>query len=146
MNFSKRHRNRSSSTHHSKLSSNRIFDYLTKKGIPVGVVNGDTSSATRLQCFDALQSGTIRVLIAHPQAMAHGITLTNSNITIWWTPVFSHEIYEQANGRTVRPGQVRKTYFVHFTCSAVERYVLKRLGTKEQMQGVLLEYLQRSEN
>lgn len=119
-----------------------IQKWLDKHNISHAVVTGATTSAKRLESFDALQSGMIRVLVAHPQAMAHGITLTNSNIVIWWTPIFSHEIYEQANGRVVRPGQTRTTYFVHLTCSSLESKVLKRLESKQQLQGVLLEYLQ----
>jgi SNF2 family DNA or RNA helicase len=124
----------------------RITEWLTSKGIPHGTVTGATSSAKRLSNFDALQSGMIRVLVAHPQAMAHGITLTNSNVVVWWTPIYSHEIYEQANGRVVRPGQTRDTYFVHLTCSALESRVLRKLESKAVLQGTLLDFLQREES
>jgi SNF2 family DNA or RNA helicase len=124
----------------------RICEWLTAKGVTFATVTGDTSSQQRLDAFDALQTGAIRVLVAHPQAMAHGITLTNSNVVVWWTPVYSHEIYEQANGRVVRPGQTRDTYFIHLACSWIERRVLQKLESKSVLQGTLLEYLQRSEN
>jgi len=124
----------------------RIQKWFGAKGIPAAVVDGSRSAAHRLEAFDALQSGAIRVLIAHPQAMAHGITLTNANVVVWWTPIYSHEIYEQANGRVVRPGQTRDTYFVHLTCSALEARVLRKLDSKASLQGVLLDYLQREEN
>ena len=105
------------------------------------VVTGDTSHSDRVQAFNDLQNGNIKVLVAHPQVMAHGITLTNSNVVIWWSPVYSHEMYEQANGRVVRPGQVKKTYFVHLTCCELERRVLTRLKQKSKFQGVLLDML-----
>lgn len=124
----------------------KIQKWLEAKKVSCAVVDGSRSSAHRLAAFDALQDGTIRVLLAHPQAMAHGITLTNSNVVVWWTPIFSHEIYEQANGRVVRPGQTRDTYFVHLTCSALESRVLRKLESKATLQGVLLDYLQREEN
>ncbi len=111
----------------------------------VRVVNGDTPIEKRKEAFDGLQSGLVRVLIAHPQAMSHGLTLTNSNVIVWWCPVFSNEIYEQANGRIVRPGQTRKTYFIHLVCSALEKKVLARLQGKAKLQGTLLEYLQRGD-
>ena len=109
------------------------------------VVDGSTPVEKRKEAFDGLQSGLVRVLIAHPQAMSHGLTLTNSNVIIWWTPIYSNEIYEQANGRIVRPGQTRKTYFIHLVCSALERKVLERLKSKAKLQGTLLEYLQRGD-
>lgn len=120
--------------------------WCAEKKIPYRVVIGATSAPDRLAAFDSLQSGFLKVLIAHPQAMAHGITLTNSNVVVWWCPVYSHEIYEQANGRVVRPGQIRSTFFIHLTASALERRVLSKLNTKSELQGTLLEYLQRSEN
>jgi SNF2 family DNA or RNA helicase len=124
----------------------RITDHLTRKSVPHCTVTGATSTSERLRSFDALQSGMVRVLVAHPQAMAHGITLTNSNVVVWWCPIYSHEIYEQANGRVVRPGQTRDTYFVHLTCSALESRVLRKLESKSVLQGTLLDYLQREES
>lgn len=120
--------------------------FSNEKRYTVSVVTGDTKPSDRMQAFDALQSGMIRLLVAHPQAMSHGITLTNSNVVCWWTPVYSHEIYEQANGRITRPGQTRSQYIIHLTCSALERKVLAKLESKSKLQGTLLEYLQRSES
>lgn len=123
----------------------RIGEWLSSKNIPHGMVAGSVSARERLAHFDALQDGTIKVLVAHPQAMSHGVTLTNSNIITWWTPIFSNEIYEQANGRITRPGQVRSQYVIHLTCSAIESRVLRRLESKSALQGILLDYLQREE-
>lgn len=118
--------------------------FSDEKRYTVQVVTGDTKPADRMQAFDALQSGLIKLLIAHPQAISHGLTLTNSNVICWWTPVYSHETYEQANGRITRPGQTRNQYIIHLTCSDLERKVLKKLEAKQHLQGSLLEYLQRS--
>lgn len=110
----------------------------------IRLVEGSTPMEKRKEAFDDLQAGRIRILIAHPQAVAHGLTLTNSNVIIWFCPIFSHEIFEQANGRIVRPGQTRKTYIVTLVCSDLEKKVMKRLESKAQLQGSLLEYLQTS--
>lgn len=122
-----------------------IAEWLEDNQIPNRIVWGDTSGRDRLEAFDAVQNGSIKVLVAHPRAMAHGITLTTSNIIVWWSPIFSHEIYEQASGRITRPGQLNRTYIVHFNSSALERKVLKRLETKQALQGLLLEYLAQHE-
>lgn len=124
----------------------QIQAWLADNKIAHAMIDGTVPGSQRLQHFDDLQSGMTRVLIAHPSAMAHGITLTNSNIICWWAPIDSQEISEQANGRIVRPGQTRNTYFVYFTCSALESKILNNLDSKQSMQGVLLDYLQNAEN
>jgi len=125
-----------------KAAIRKIADFFSGK-IPYSVVSGDTPASERMQVFDSLQSGMIRLLIAHPEAMSHGISLTHSNVIVWWTPVYSHETYEQANGRITRPGQIRNQYVIHLTCSALEQKVISKLEGKSQLQGTLLEYLQR---
>lgn len=124
----------------------RIAVWLRDKGISYRLVVGDTSGSDRVAAFDAVQSGEVKVLLAHPRAMAHGITLTTANIIVWWTPLFSHEIYEQATGRIIRAGQTRKTYVIHLASSVLERQVIKRLEQKQKLQGLLLDYLASGEN
>jgi SNF2 family DNA or RNA helicase len=128
-----------------RAAIDRIAAFFSGK-IPYSVVTGDTRPQDRMDAFDALQSGMIRMLIAHPQAMSHGITLTNSNVVVWWCPVYSHEICEQANGRITRPGQIRNQYVIHLVCSALEKRVIDKLESKSILQGTLLEYMQRRED
>src|SRR5690606_38101575 len=63
-----------------RAAIDRIEKHLDGKKVAYSVVYGGVSTDDRRQAFDALQSGLIRVLIAHPQAIAHGLTLTNSNV------------------------------------------------------------------
>lgn len=118
-----------------------IEEHLKSLKIETRVVVGDTDDRTRAAAFDAVQTGTAKVLIAHPRAMAHGLTLTNANIIVWWSPIFSNEIYTQANGRITRLGQTKRTYIVFLAVADIERYVIKRLREKRQLQGTLLEYI-----
>jgi SNF2 family DNA or RNA helicase len=115
--------------------------WLHQQGVSFGVVVGDTSPDKRVDTFDALQRGDIKVLLAHPRAMAHGITLTTSNVALWWTPIDSHEIFDQASGRITRATQIRKTYIIVFGMSALERRVYQNLQSKQKFQGMLFEYL-----
>jgi SNF2 family DNA or RNA helicase len=119
--------------------------WLRERGISFRLVVGDTSKDQRVDAFDAVQRGDVKVLLAHPRAMAHGITLTTSNVVVWWTPIHSHEIYKQASGRITRATQTRKTYIVHFVMSALEKRVLSRLTSKQKFQGLLFEYLASAE-
>lgn len=108
-----------------------------------GVVNGDVGTTKRNKIFSDFQEGDLNVIVAHPAAMAHGLTLTESNTIVWWAPVDDYEIYEQANGRITRPGQVRKQNIRHLFCSDIERAVYGRLKRKESMQGLILDMIKK---
>ncbi len=108
-----------------------------------GIINGGVGKGARDKIFDEFQNGSLNVILAHPAAMAHGLTLTAANVITWWGPVDDFEIYEQANGRITRPGQKRKQYIKHLTCSPVEMAVYDRLKNKESMQGIILDMIKK---
>ena len=117
-----------------------------KKKLPnstYGIINGGVGKAARDKIFAEFQTGSLNIILAHPAAMAHGLTLTAANVITWWGPVDNYEIYEQANGRITRPGQERKQYIKHLTCSPVEASVYKRLKNKESMQGIILDMIKK---
>jgi superfamily II DNA or RNA helicase len=92
--------------------------FFRREGKKVDVVDGRvTSSRKRAEIFQAFQDGNLDVLVANPAAMAHGITLTASNIVVWWSLPYKAETYEQANGRIRRIGQGRQQYYIHLVCS-----------------------------
>lgn len=126
-----------------KHSIQVLVEWLTNHDIDYsyGVVNGDVPMKKRDVIFRDFQEGDLDLLIAHPAAMAHGLTLTAANTIAWFGPVDNFEIYEQANGRITRPGQTRKQYIKHLICSPVEQVVYKRLKSKEGMQGLLLDMI-----
>lgn len=119
---------------------------LIRHGETVGVVHGSTSRISRDKIFREFQHGnTPRVLVAHPQCMAHGLTLTAANTVVWFGPAPSLEIYEQANARIVRPSQTSKTLIVHLHGSPVETASYARLKARSKMQGMLLELFKNQE-
>jgi SNF2 family DNA or RNA helicase len=73
--------------------------------------------------------------------MAHGLTLTASYCVVWYSPIPSNAIYEQANGRIRRIGQNHTQTIVHLQCSEIEKQYYARLEKKEKMQGLLLDIL-----
>jgi SNF2 family DNA or RNA helicase len=112
-----------------------------QKSLSYGVVNGSVSKGERDRVFKEFQTGGTDIIIAHPAAMAHGLTLTASNTIVWWGPLDNFEVYEQANGRITRPGQTRLQYIKHLISSPIEQAVYQRLKKKESMQGILLDML-----
>lgn len=117
----------------------RLSAYLKKKGHTVATVDGRTSATKRKKIFADFQQGKDpRVLVAHPQTTAHGLTLTAADTTIWYAPVFSLEIFEQANNRMNRPGQKNHMTVTMLHGCWLEREVYAALSRKAQMQESVL--------
>lgn len=113
-----------------------------RKDWTVEVVHGETTKAERDQIFKSFQTTPDpRVLVANATTMSHGLTLTAATTIVWYAPVHSNEVYEQACARVRRPGQTRTTVIAHIAGSDIERHVYKRLQEKQSMQGVLLEMM-----
>jgi len=110
------------------------------KRYQVGMIHGEVPKAQRDLIFSGFQKGTSpRVIVAHPQTMAHGLTLTAGSTIIWATPTTSLEIYEQANARITRSGQTQNTHIINLTSTKAETQVYTRLRKKAALQGALLE-------
>ena len=113
---------------------------LTAEGIEHSVVSGDTPANDRAQVFNLFQNtDKYRVIVAHPQCLAHGITLTAADTIIWFAPVTSLEIYDQANHRIRRVGQKHKQLVLHLQSTPVERKIYALLQKKQRVQEKFLE-------
>lgn len=122
-----------------KHSTEELYARVLKK-TNAAIVHGGTPMGYRNDIFNTFQdSPEKQLLIAHPQCMAHGLTLTAANTIVWFTPTTSLEIYEQANARITRPGQEHKTLVIHLTGTAIERKLYSRLRQKARLQGALLD-------
>jgi SNF2 family DNA or RNA helicase len=124
-----------------------VAEYLRSEHYNVGVVDGSVPRTQRDAVFNQFQDPTspIDVIVAHPQCMAHGLTLTQGSAIIWYGPTQSLEIYEQANARIKRPGQMKRTMIAHLCATAVERATYRRLTARAKMQGLLLAMFQQQE-
>ena len=113
---------------------------ITSQGINHAVVSGDTPANVRAHIFNLFQNTqTYRVIVAHPQCLAHGITLTAADTVVWFAPVTSLEIYDQANHRIRRVGQKHKQLVLHLQSTPVERKIYALLQKKQRVQEKLLE-------
>ena len=118
-----------------------VHDFFIKLGVSCSMISGDVATGKRADIFHEFQHGELEVIVAHPACLAHGLTLTACNTIFWWSPLDDGEIYEQANGRITRPGQVSKQTIVQASCSPVEEAMYKNLDTKQTNQGLLLKLL-----
>ena len=108
----------------------------------VARISGETSKTQRDRIFSDFQTAaTPRVIVASPAAMSHGLTLTAASTIIWYAPITSNEVYEQANARIVRPGQKLSTLILNIEGSTVERKIYQRLRDKRKVQDSLLDLI-----
>ncbi len=121
-----------------------VADELGKAGVKSALVVGDVAPYERTKIFKAFQDqrDPLRVIVAHPRIVAHGLNLTQANTIIWWAPIFSREIYEQANGRIIRMGQKLVPYIVHLCGSKEEEAAYRLIEGKGTMQQAVLDAFQ----
>lgn len=114
-----------------------------KKGLTYAVIDGSTSDKQRKEAVDLYQAGFYRVLLAHPQSAAHGLTLTKGTATIWASPTYNLEHWLQGNRRIYRAGQTQKTEtIVVLAPGTVEDKVFQKLTDKNVRQTNMLSFLQ----
>jgi SNF2 family DNA or RNA helicase len=79
-----------------------------------------------------------KVIVAHPQCMSHGITLTRADTIIWFGPLASLETFEQANARIRRVGQKHRQLVLMYQSTKAEKTIYTKLKSKQKMQDSVL--------
>ena len=90
-------------------------------------------------------AGTVPILIAHPQAVGHGLNLQKGpgHTIVWSTLTWSLEEWEQFNGRLARQGQTRPvTVHTLEVPNSVDRAMHRSLLDKADIQDALNEHLE----
>lgn len=122
-----------------------VSEHLTANKISNEMIYGGVSKNDRDRIFSDFQRDpTLRVLVAQPAAMSHGLTLTEASTVVWYAPITSNDIFEQANGRITRPGQKNTQFIIMLEGASVERRIYTRLQNKQKLQGVLLDMVKES--
>jgi hypothetical protein len=96
--------------------------------------------ATDQDALDAWDRREVPLLLAHPMSAGHGLNLQHGGCTIvWMTLPYSHELWEQGNGRELRIGQLSPfvTALV-LCCGDFDRAVLSLLREKGETQDALM--------
>jgi SNF2 family DNA or RNA helicase len=114
-----------------KHERDKLVNLCQKQKITYGVIDGDAPEAFRTELVRRFQEGTIKVLFCHPQSAGHGLTLTNATTTIWASPTYNAEHYEQFNRRFYRAGQKKKTETIRISArDTLEEVVYEKLDDK----------------
>lgn len=127
---------------HWKHQRDLLIKEFEARGITYTVIDGSTSDKNRKLAVDHFQAGFYRVLLAHPQSAAHGLTLTRGTATIWASPTYNLEHFIQGNKRIYRAGQKQRTEtIVILAAGTIEEAVYQRLLDKDAKQTNMLELL-----
>jgi SNF2 family DNA or RNA helicase len=115
----------------------------TKRKIPFAVIDGTVKTDLRTKAVNDFQAGAIRIIFAHPQSAGHGLTLTKGVATIWASPTYNLEHFEQFNHRIYRAGQTQPTETILIQATnTLEAKVYEALQTKQTSMLDLLTLLQ----
>ncbi len=113
-----------------------------KAGITFAVIDGKVPIKERADIVKHFQAGAYQVLFAHPQSAAHGLTLTKATTTIWTSPTYNAEHFQQFNRRIYRAGQTQKTETILIAARDTwEPSVYKKLSSKLTRMESLLDIL-----
>lgn len=120
-----------------------IIKALESVGInEYAIIDGEHNTHTA-EVVERFQEGQYRVLITHPQSAGHGLTLTRAKTTIWASPTWDAEYYQQFNRRTYRIGQTEKTEIIQIQAEdTLEENVYTTLADKTGRQATFMQLLE----
>lgn len=91
--------------------------------------------------IDDWNAGRIDLLFVHPASAGHGLNLqAGGNIIVWFSMIWSLELYLQANARLHRQGQLNGVIIHHLIVKgtmdeqAYERLILREQGQNKMME------------
>jgi SNF2 family DNA or RNA helicase len=104
-----------------------ILKALEKSGKNILRYDGDQHDT--LPASDSKIKNT--VLVAHYKSASTGLNLQWANVTIYFSPTYSYQEFEQSIGRTHRNGQTKKClYYLFNTRNTVDRQIWQCLREK----------------
>lgn len=108
----------------------------------VSQLHGRIPQGERIEHLDKFLSGENRFLIAHPDSAAHGLTLINCHVEVFFSLSYSLEEYNQARGRIMRKGQDRNCVYFHLICkNSIDEDMLAILQKKATAGQIAEKYL-----
>lgn len=128
---------------HWKHQRDQLIKELENRKISWTLIDSSVSDKNRHEAVDMFQKGFYRVLLAHPQSAAHGLTLTKGTTTIWSSPTYNLEHWLQGNRRIYRAGQQKRTEtIVVLAQGTIEEQVYEKMLVKNDRQTSMLQFLQ----
>lgn len=124
-----------------KLSESKIIVGGKERKIKAEIIDGDVSAKRRDDIFGRFkEDNSLDVIVAIPQTMSHGLTLTNASCIVWFGPCTSAETYAQACNRIDRPGQTESMTIVHLYSTPAEWKLYSNLRENKKSENYLLTF------
>lgn len=126
-----------------KHQRDNLIAEFESRGITFALIDSSVNDNGRSEAVTLFQKGFYKVLLAHPQSAAHGLTLTRATTTIWASPTYNLEHFLQGNRRIYRISQTQPTEtIVLLAKDTIEELVYEKLLLKNDRQVSLLSILQ----
>ena len=125
-----------------KESIDMISKLLKEKGYTHDIIDGRTRNSHEI--IAKFQERELQVLVCHPAAAGHGITLTASCYAIYYSMDFSYEKYQQSRDRIHRKGQGRPCTYYHLIAdNTTDESILWAVRNKGKISNAILRILKR---
>ena len=100
----------------------------------------DPKTLDKEEDMKAWNAGEVRLLLAHPASMGHGLNLqSGGSIIVWYGLTWSLELYQQANARLYRQGQKDTVIINHLVVKNTEdENVIRAIKNKAVNQDELI--------
>ncbi len=124
----------------------QMLEQEVGKHYTCGVLNGDVSAKNRNVVIEAFRTQIDpHVLLCHPEVMAHGLTLTEADMVIFYAPIYSSDQFAQVTERINRPGQTRKMTVIRMYAAGIrlEQDIYAALDKKQDGQATILDMYRR---
>lgn len=122
-----------------KHQKDQLIIEAKNRGMSYCVIDGTVPDKQRTENIEYFQKGMYRIVFAHPQSAAHSLTLTRGTATIWASPTYNLEHYQQGLRRIYRAGQKNKTETIVFVAEdTIEEKVWAALKSKKLRMDDLL--------
>jgi len=116
-----------------------LYDAMSKK-YTCEIVNGDVSTTKRNEIWRRFKhEDSPHVALCHPKVMAHGLNLTEADMTIFYGPIYSNDQSQQVMERFNRPGQKRNMTVVRMGANTLEWEIYARVENNRMSQESILE-------
>jgi len=117
----------------------KICAYLAEQEIKFSTLYSGTKD--RDQSVRDFKDGSARILVAHPRSAMFGLTFVGCHLQVFFSVDYSFEGFEQARGRTDRPGQKMSTTYIYLqTCDSIDEDIYKILNKKSDNQELLCQF------
>lgn len=118
-----------------KSSLERIEEMLERKKISYAVISSQDS-------IQRWNRGELVVGLIHPASAGHGLNLqAGGNHLVWFSLIWSLELYQQTNARLFRQGQKEGTVVIQHIVvkGTIDEKIMKALEKKENTQDAMIE-------